>query len=378
MASVERRTTRDGKVTWVARWRDPANRTLTKSFPKRSEADSYLDGIRHSLRSGTYVDPSAGRITVGEWSQRWLAAQGHLKPSTRARYEGILVKQIIPRWGRVPLTAVRHAEVAGWVTDLRLAPATVRYVHRVFSLMLDLAVRDGRLATNPATGVRLPRAERAEKRFLTHQQVRDLADAAGPHGTTVLTLAYCGLRWGELSALRVSRLDLMRRRLTVAEAVTEVRGHLTWGTPKSHQHRSVPVPRFLVDELAALTAGKAADDLVFVTSSGAVLRNLNFRRDVFDNAARAAGLDGLTPHELRHTAASLAVSAGANVKSVQRMLGHASASMTLDVYSGLFDDDLDGVADRLDAARALAPVSPACHEATVSPITQRQQALDLR
>ena len=103
---------------------------------------------------------------------------------------------------------------------------------------------------------------------------------------------------------------------------------------------------------------------------GAVLRNLNFRRDVFDRAAVDAGLDGLTPHELRHTAASLALSAGANVKAVQRMLGHASASMTLDVYSGLFDDDLDGVAERLDVARSIAPVSPACHQATVLPITQ--------
>ena len=371
MASVEKRV-RSGRTAWVARWRDPSGRTLTRSFVKRSEADDYLDGIRHSLRSGAYVDPSAGRITVGEWSQRWLAAQGHLKPSTRARYEGIVNKQVAPRWERVPLTAVRHADVAGWVAELALAPATVRYVHRVFSLLLDLAVRDGRLASNPANGVRLPRVERAEKRFLTHQQVRDLADAAGPHATAILTLAYCGLRWGELAALRVSRLDLMRRRLTVAEAVTEVRGHLTWGTPKSHQHRSVPVPRFLLDDLAALVAGRAPEDLVFVTSSGAVLRNLNFRRDVFDRAAVDAGLDGLTPHELRHTAASLAVSAGANVKAVQRMLGHAAASMTMDVYSGLFDDDLDGVAERLDAARAIAPVSPACHEATVLPITQSE------
>lgn len=113
--------------------------------------------------------------------------------------------------------------------------------------------------------------------------------------------------------------------------------------------RSVPIPRSLVDELAVELAGKTADDLVFTARRGGVLRNLNFRRDVFDQAATASGLDGLTPHELRHTAASLAVSAGANVKAVQRMLGHKSAAMTLDVYSGLVDDDLDGVADRLDA-----------------------------
>ena len=81
-----------------------------------------------------------------------------------------------------------------------------------------------------------------------------------------------------------------------------------------------------------------------------MLRSGNFRRRVFDPAARAAGLDDLSPHDLRQTAASLLVASGANVKAVQRMLGHASAAMTLDVYSGLFDDDLGGLADRMDAA----------------------------
>jgi len=104
-----------------------------------------------------------------------------------------------------------------------------------------------------------------------------------------------------------------------------------------------------------------------------VLRNHNFRRDVFADAAVAAGLKGLTLHELRHTAASLAISSGANVKAVQRMLGHASAAMTLDVYSGLFDDDLDGLAARMDEAHVYsmctkADAEPVGTSATVSQI----------
>ena len=258
--------------------------------------------------------------------------------------------------------------VAAWVSDLiasDLSAATVRYVYRVFSLLLDLAVRSARIPRNPAAGVRLPKVATAERRFLSHQEVNELAQAAGDYRTAVLMLSYCGLRWGELAGLKVGRVDLMRRRLSVVEAVSEVRGKLIWGTPKSHQIRSVPIPRFLVDDLAVVMAGKAPGDLVFTTRRGAVLRNLNFRRDVFDAAATAAGLEGLTPHELRHTAASLAVSAGANVKAVQRMLGHASAAMTLDVYSGLFDDDLDGVAERLDAG---ARVYSVCTDAPVVPL----------
>lgn len=164
----------------------------------------------------------------------------------------------------------------------------------------------------------------------------------------VLVLAFTGLRWGEAAGLKVKRLDLLGRRVVVAETLSEVNGHLIWGTPKKHQARSVPIPGFLVDMLAEVMHGASPDDLVFTTWRGRPLRNLNFRRDVFDRAADDADLSDLTPHELRHTAASLAVSAGANVKALQRMLGHASAAMTLDVYSGLFDDDLDGVAARLD------------------------------
>ncbi len=93
---------------------------------------------------------------------------------------------------------------------------------------------------------------------------------------------------------------------------------------------------------------------MFTTVRGEVLRKRNARRSWFDRSVAAIGQPGLTPHELRHTAASLAVSAGANVKAVQRMLGHASAAMTLDIYTDLFDSDLDAVADRLDVTRAAA------------------------
>ena len=256
-----------------------------------------------------------------------------------------------------------------------LSGSSVRQAHRVFSLLMETAARSKRLSANPAVGVKLPRAGKPEKTFLTHEQVSALADAAGrsrvttadllpspeavrlagERRTIILVLSYCGLRWGELAALRVDRVDTMRRKISVAEAASEVRGKLVWGTPKTHQQRSVPIPKFpipkfLVEPLDVLKAGKGPKDLIFTGARGGVLRNHNFRCDVFADAAVAVGLEGLTPHELRHTAASLAISSGANMKAVQRMLGHAFAAMTLDVYSGLFDDDLDGLAARLDEA----------------------------
>jgi integrase len=346
VASIAKRD--DGR--WRARYRDPAGREHARHFPRRVDAQRWLDETTASVVTGTYVDPVKSRVTVAEWSARWLAAQGQLKPSTRARYEGILRIQVVPTWGRVALANVTHADIASWVSSLDLAPATIRQVHRVFSLVLTLAVRDGRIARNPADRVALPRAAKPDKRFLTHAEVAALAEAAGGYALAVRVLAFCGLRFGELAALRVRRVDLLRRRIEVAESVTEVGGRAVFGTPKTHQRRSVPVPRSLLDALAEQLAGRAPDDYVFPAEKGGVLGLRNWRRKVFGPATRAAGLSGVTPHDLRHTAASLSVSAGANVKAVQRLLGHASAAMTLDVYSGLFDDDLDAVADRLDAA----------------------------
>jgi integrase len=166
----------------------------------------------------------------------------------------------------------------------------------------------------------------------------------------MLALGYTGPRWGEARALRVRRVDLARARLEIAEILPDGTPEAEIVTPKSHRRRTVPVPRLVADELADVTADKRPSDLVFTSATGTVLDNGSLPRDVLDDAVRALGLAPFTPHHLRDTAANLAVSAGANVKAVQRMLGHASAAMTLDVYSGLFADDLDRVAEQLNQA----------------------------
>ncbi|WP_375474813.1 tyrosine-type recombinase/integrase [uncultured Jatrophihabitans sp.] len=184
--------------------------------------------------------------------------------------------------------------------------------------VLGLAVRDRRLPSNPALGTDLPRIQKRRRRYLAAHEVESLAAAAGPDGRLViLVLAYCGLRWCELAALRVGSIDFLRRRLFISESMTEVHGRLVWGTPKSYEARSVRIPG-LIDDLAAQVADKKRDDLVFTTATGSPLRNRNARRAWFDAAAAEIGAAGLTQHELRHTAASLAVSAGANVRRCSR------------------------------------------------------------
>jgi integrase len=353
MASIARRP--DGR--WRPRYRDAAGKEHSKHFDRKVDAQRWLDQVNSSIVTGTYIDPVLARVTVGEWGARWLDGHAAIKPSTKTRYESLLRVHVFPRWGTIPVSAVNVADVEAWLSQLTaggLAASSVRHAYRVLSLILEHAVRAGRMPRNPVKGASLPKARRAEKRFLTHEQLHDLATAARDDHLVVEVLGYTGLRFGELAALRVGRVDLMRRRFEVSESVTEIQGRAVFGTPKTHHRRSVPFPRSLLEPLTALVAGRGPNELLFTGPGGGMLRVGNFRRRVFDAAAREADLEGLTPHELRHTAASLAVSAGANVKAVQRLLGHASAAMTLDVYSGLFDDDLDAVADRLDQAAVRA------------------------
>jgi integrase len=349
MAQVTRNS-RDGR--WIARWRDPAGHQRKKSFARKVDAQRWLDQALSDLHRGRYIDPVGAKAKTGDYADRWASGLAHLKVSTATRYRGIVRVHIVPRWGTWPLGKITLSDVNLWIADLDAAglrPGSVRQTHRVFSLILDTAVADGRIARNPAAGAKLPRRVRNEPVFLTAQQVAELASASKPQDLPVLTLAFTGLRFGELAGLKVRRFDPVRRRLTVSESVTEVGGRLTWSTPKTHQTRSVPVPRTLATRIEELVRGRNPDDPIFTAPDGGVLRLGNWRVRFFDPARDAAGLGDLTPHDLRHTAASLAIASGANVKAVQRMLGHASAAMTLDVYAGLFGDDLDAVAEALDS-----------------------------
>ena len=224
--------------------------------------------------------------------------------------------------------------------------------------MLDLAVEDGRLPRNPAKSASgsakgmVPKGPKnTAHRYLSHAEVHAVAEAIDADARALLfVLAYAGPRWGEATALRVQDVDLLRSRLYVRRSYSDVKGALVESTTKTHATRTLPLPTFLRAELEGLMDGRSTTDLIFTAPQGGPWRNSNFRSRRFDPAVKAAGLPALKIHELRHTAASLAVQAGANVKAVQRMLGHSTAAMTLDVYADLFDSDLEGVANRLDEA----------------------------
>jgi integrase len=364
MATIETYTLASGAKRYRVRYRTPENRSTDKSgFTTRRDAQAFAATLEVSKLSGTYIAPAAGRMTVGQVARQWLdSSSATVKATTMAKHESAWSFRVEPRWGSVAVSDVRPPAIKAWVAQLHSAGVGAASIESALDVLrgaLGTALDDRALLVNPAAGVKPPRRKLSKRGYLTIPQVEALAVEAmtgrPEFGTVVGFLAYTGLRWGEMAALRVESFDMLRRRVHVTEAVAEVRGKLVWGTPKDHERRSVPFPAFLAPPLAQLMKGKARGDLVFTGAKGAVLAVSRFRPRVFAPAvSRAREADAtfpiVTPHDLRHTAASLAVSAGANVKAVQTMLGHASAVLTLDTYSDLFPDDLDAVAARLDDA----------------------------
>ena len=234
------RASKSASVTWLARWRDPEGRQRKRTFPRKADAERFLTTVEHSVLTGSYVDPGRSRVTVGDWSVQWLDGQVQLTPSTRARYASVLRRQVLPRWGSVPLARVSHADVAAWVAALSasgLSPRTVHKAHRVLSLVLDLAVRDRRIAVNPASGVHLPRSPQGHRRFLTPQQVADLAAACGRDSLVVYVLAYCGL-----SVRRAGRAPGARRRSVATSADRGPVGDRRGRAPGVRRSQDAPVP----------------------------------------------------------------------------------------------------------------------------------------
>ena len=343
---------KDGNgLRWRARYVGPDGVEREKLFRVKSEAVTFLNGEIGSQVSGRWTSPERAAETFKAVAEKWIGTKSaNCKPKTVAGYRSLLDTVIYPKWETTSLGEIRYGDLQVWFSGLSgeggssrfegrgLSASRIKQAHQTMSAVLAFAVRDRYIGINPAVGVELPK------------KVHRLAVAAGTYRTLTFVLAYCGLRFGEAVALRVAAVDVSARRITVRSAVTNVTGAgLVEGRPKNGTVRRVPIPVFVADLLATEIQGRAADELVFPGANGEWLTNGAYRW-VFDPAAEAIGEKGLTPHQLRHTCASLAISAGANVKVLQTMLGHKTASLTLDRYGHLFPDDLDRVAAALDTA----------------------------
>jgi integrase len=312
------------------------------------------------IDQATWVTPESGRIRWVDYSERLQADRGHLAPRT-IETDRRCHERAAELIGDVRLAHLTPELLRRVTTDLadRYAPETVARTMRWVRLTLNQAVRDRRIPSSPAFGLRLPANRTTNMRLLDAHDVTSLALALPDrYGSLATTAAYTGLRWGELAGLRTTDLELGRRRLTVNSTLVEVSGQpLQLGPPKSQaSRRTITLPHVVVDTLLQhLETYSPVDDMVWTTEHGALLR-----RGTFGRIWRKAVADTVGPpcriHDLRHTHAAWLIADGEHPKAIQTRLGHGSIAVTMDRYGHLMDGLDDQIAIHLDTrARSIAP-----------------------
>ena len=363
--TIRQYSTKSGK-RYEVRYRKPdGTPTGKRGFKRKMDAEAWGDQhVNAAKRDGSFVDQSAGRTLVSDIFEEWMNTRRPiLKANTLHTDDVTWRNHIEPEFADRQIGSITQRELQAFVSGKAetLAPSTVLKIVGVLKGICDLAVKDRLIAKAPTDDLALPRREgRRLHRYLTIDQLLAVADEAGKariqpedRKALVLLLGLCGLRWGEMSGLKVEDVDYARHRIHVRRNVTRIGSKWEETSPKSHEMRDVPMPQTVGEALLPVLAGKKPSDWVFRDHLGRPPRNQSASekyRTWFISACKRAGVELLPPHDLRHTAASIAVHAGANVKALQRMLGHKSAAMTLDTYADLFDSDLDDVARVIDAA----------------------------
>ena len=375
MANITSYETRSGRRFEVRFLKPDGRSTRKRGFARKRDAELWMsEHVTAAKASDMFVSHEAGMVTVGQLYEQYVAEKSPLwKASQRNTVDSRWRTWIAPKFANVPVNKVTRAMLQDWVSALadRRSASLTRTTANILDGILSIAVQDRRIARNPMDGITLPRKPRkkAVRTYLTVAQLMRLADEClrgrrlgVQRRALVLLLGFCGLRWGEMCALRVGDVDYGRGRVEVRSNLVRVGTGWVEGSPKNGEVRSVPMPQVVADALRMVTDGRGPEERVFVEDGEPPrlqsVTAARSNRTWYVSAIRRAGVPAVSPHELRHTAASIAVHAGANVKALQRMLGHSNASMTLDVYADLFDSDLDDVARMVDAA-----VSVECSDA---------------
>jgi integrase len=333
---------RDDSGNFEATYRDPSGRKRSKSFRTKAEAKAFLAAVETSKNRGEWLDPQRGKLKFEQYAWQCFDSAAHLRPGTRLKVRGHLQNYLLPSFGEMPLSAIHPTHVRTFVSELEnegLASGTIAAVYRTFVKIMRTAEIDSLISRSPCVGIDLPRQTSHEEMvFLTPEEIDRLADAIDDRfGTLVYSAAYTGMRWGELAALKVSRLNLLKGTVDVMESLAEINGHFFLQGTKTGARRSLSLPRFLAEMLGEhIGRFSGVDGHVFTAPEGGPLRRTFIRRH-FKPAAAAASLDpSFRFHDLRHTCASLLIAQGAHPKEIQERLGHSTIRLTFDRYGHLF------------------------------------------
>ena len=348
--------------SWSVRYRDEQGKQHQKTFELKRDAQTYEREQRRAIQLGTWLEPSLEKTKLSVVYADFLKTKQGLKPKSILAIESLWRHHIEPVFGDRAIRSITMAQVTKWVTDSAVGESAYTSNVRItkaqvqLSSILDYAVDHGLLAKNPirksngkVNKIALPKTDKSRPTVaLTPDELSRFASACGDYETLMLLAGLSGLRWAELIGLQAKDFATDGRYVQVTRSLSEVNGVFHEGSTKSGQTRVVYLPGLLHLRIETLLAGKADSDLVFTNSVGNPISLANFTKRVFKPAIELAGVPRFTPHDLRHTAASNAISAGANVLIVANMLGHSDPSITLKRYAHLFSHDQEVLAASID------------------------------
>lgn len=345
--AISKRTYPSGREVFRVRVFAGGRCVESAEFERLREAKAFEADRRTKLSRSDWIEPIRGRIPLEEVAQDWLASRTGLAARTQDTEAWLYRRWVAPTFGKRQVASITSADIARWLGQMATtgaAPSSIRRTLAVLRGVLAHAVADRRLASSPAASVRAPRGgTRREGKALTAAELQLLLQSV-PHefAAPVACLALTGLRFSEWAALTVRDVTPTTHgyALRIHRAMTQAGGggRRIVGETKSHRVRFVPVPMPLLEYVLARTNSEVESAPLFASPKGLHWTNTNFRaRCDWSGSVLRAGLSGLRIHDLRHTAATLLLGNGADLKSVSRILGHASTVMTADLYGHVID-----------------------------------------
>lgn len=368
--SVQKRTTKKGATRWVGRYRDPAGRERSKSFDTRREAKAWVDEQQRDMRRSVWIDPNDAATTVRELAQRW--ADSATKPETITARKSLLIS--LGPLGDMPVGMVKSSDIIAWRKKLltgrdwlpapkeghkdrrALSESTAANTLGQLMTVLKMAHEDQMITRVPVVKERKSAMLRALSRadLLTVEDVARVAKAAGSSEgraparewlrVMILVAAGTGMRVSELCGLQVHDVHFLRREVRVQRQIGRQQSVVP---PKSSASvRTIPVAQWVLDELSAWLAANppGVEGWVWARPNGSP-HDRSSATHALRAVVRVHGLRPVAWHDFRHFYASALIFAGAPVNAVQSAMGHASAAVTLDVYSHLFPGQADLVRD---------------------------------
>jgi integrase len=305
--------------------------TAPTTFETKADAGRFLSKIETDMLRGEWADPRLGRTSFNEWADRWLDSTVNLRANTKDGYRSILRRYLRPAFGSYPLARIDALAVRTWLAKLEadgVGQATRAKAYRLLARILGAAVEVRFIAVNPC-GIRGAASDGApEMRIATVDQVAAIADRVpARYRALVLVAAFGGLRWGSWPGCAASASTWSAARPRWPSSSWRSTAPSLSGRPRAppvaHRRSARRGGRGPGRTPGALY-GQVAGGYVFLSSQGRRLRRSNFNRRVWQPATRAAGVEGLRVHDLRHTAGTLATAAGGSLREVMDRLGHST------------------------------------------------------